>query len=302
MKEILRIKIPLMLIALWFFFFGFRDALMTIAFLGGFMGFAMLLGHLAGKEIFSKYKWDVGKKLNDAWDFSNSRNNNSAILAVGMLMARVFIYVAIVIGLALCLVILKGNAFGADRHCEQSAAISPEMQRARLLIPILKEEHAVIWPDSRIEVFASQISSESRWKETAKRVEKSGVISYGLMQVLDVTLIGMRKKHTLLADVAPVQMMQARWGIRAGLLYDKDMWTLCYFAEGEDRYAFMLASYNGGFTWVQRDRVLTAENKQDKNIWFGNVERFSRRSPWAFNINRRYVKETLEGAERYRDI
>jgi len=292
MKEILRIKIPLMLVALWFFFFGAKEALMTIAFLGGFTGFAMLIGHLAGKEIFRKYKWDVGEKLNDAWDRSARRKDNSAILAVGMLMARVFIYVAIVIGMALCLVILKGNAFGAV----------PE--RARPHIPILKEEHARIWPESRIDVIASQINSESRWKENAKRVEKSGVISYGLMQVLDVTLIGMRKKHMLLADVEPVQMLRARWSIRAGILYDRDMWILCRFAAAldENRYAFMLSAYNGGFTWVQRDRSLTAERGYGKDIWFGNVERFSRRSTWAFNINRRYVKETLEGAERYRDI
>ena len=300
MKELYRLKTPLALLLLWIVVWGWQDSLRTISFLTGFVALGMILGHVASKELFGKYKWDVGQKLNEAWAHTDLFRIERSILAVGMLFARVMVYVAVLIAMAvIATVIFRGQAFGATVY-----------DRARPMLPILVEEHQRIWPESDIAIIAEQINHESAWKENATRVETSGVVSYGLFQVLDATLIEMQTRHKMLAGARPVQMLQARWGIRAGLLYDKDMWKLCGFSRdgcsschGNDRnrWAFTLASYNGGFGWIQRDRKMTAEKGRDGNVWFRNVELFSKRSKQFFEINRRYPREILANAYRWRD-
>ena len=305
-KEIYRLKTPIALLLIWIFTWGWRDSLMTISFLTGFLALAWILGHIASKELFGKYQWDVGRKMTAAWECAGAQSISRAILASGMLFARVMVYVAILIAMAIIVLMLKGaaslpegEAFGATIY-----------DRAKPMIPILKEEHQRLWPESDITIIAEQIHHESGWKPTAKRIEKSGVVSYGLLQVLDVTLGEMQKRHEILAGTKPVQLLQARWGIRAGILYDKDMWKLCDFpgncllCHGKDmnRWAFTLSAYNGGFGWIQRDRKMTAEKGYDGNIWFHNVELFSKRSRHFFTINRRYAREILANAYRWRRI
>jgi hypothetical protein len=167
-------------------------------------------------------------------------------------------------------------------------------ERRKAYYPILQEEHQRLWPEAPIIIFDKQIKAESAWKEQAIRLERSGVTSYGLLQVLDVTFEEMKKKHPTLLNGEPVQMLQARWGIRAGILYNKQMYNLCSFAQTEmARWCMALSSYNGGFGNLQRDRKLTEKNAHNKNLWFSHVEKFSKRSQWAFKINRCYVKEIL---------
>ena len=174
-------------------------------------------------------------------------------------------------------------------------------QRAYQYFPVLKEEHALIWPDSDIGIIGSQIAHESTWKETATRKEASGVISYGVLQVLDVTYDELKKKNPLLLKGSPSEMLRARMGIRAGILYDKQMYGLVGFAESEtDRYAMMLASYNGGFGWLLRDRKLAEANGYNPNKWLDNTELFSKRSAQNFKINRRYVSGIIKQADEYR--
>ena len=301
LREICRIKTPLILLGLWFVVWGFKDSLMTISFLTGFIALAMILGHIVSKELFEKYKWDVGRRLQEAWDCDCKRVDvNKSVLAVGMLFARVMIYAAVLLAMAVIVLLLRGNAFASQIQ-----------ERAKPLIPILKEEHKRTWPESDIAIIAAQIERESAWKEQAKRIETSGVTSYGLMQVLDSTLVQMQQRHQTLSGIEPVRMLQARWGIRAGILYDKDMWKLCSFSidrctgchrDDRNRWAFTLSAYNGGFGWVERDRKLTEERGHDKNIWFNNVEIYSTRSKWCFKINREYPKKILTNSGKWAEI
>lgn len=321
--ELYRLKTPLLLLGLWVFYWGWKEAFNTVAFLVGFLALAVIAGHVISKEIFGKYKWDVGERLNLAWNNVNDYALKDAMLAVGMLFARVAIYVAIVIAMALLVQVIFCSPFGRNHGEVGSAHAATIEERAKPLLPILVEEHARIWPESDVAVIASQIQSESAWKEKAKRTEKSGVTSYGLMQVLDVTLAEMQKKHRTLAGTEPVEMLQARWGIRAGILYDLQMWNLCSFAVAStplsdregwprslrslsgvemNRWAFTLAAYNGGYGWIQRDRKLTEERGYNKNAWAGNVENHSSRSKWAFEINRRYPREILANREKWRKV
>lgn len=181
------------------------------------------------------------------------------------------------------------------------SAFAAVHQRAYQYFPVLKEEHALIWPDSDIGIIGSQIAHESAWKETATRKEASGVISYGVLQVLDVTYDELKKKNPLLLKGSPATMLRARMGIRAGILYDKQMYGLVGFAENEkERYAFTLSAYNGGFGNLLRDRKLTEANGYNPNKWFGNTELFSKRSTQNLKINRRYVSGIIKQADEYR--
>lgn len=178
-------------------------------------------------------------------------------------------------------------------------------QRAYRYFPVLKEEQGRIWPEGDICIIAEQIHHESGWKMDAVRREKSGVVSYGALQVLDRTFHELRKQHpaALQKVASPADLLQARWGIRAGILYDRHMWSLVSFAaDTRERYAMMLSAYNGGYGWLLRDRKLTRAKGFDPDRWFGNVERFSERSGRNFIINRRYAREILDGAAQYNGL
>lgn len=235
LNEILRLKTPLVLLGLWLAVWGVKESAMTASLLIGFVALSIILAHIVGKEIFRGYKWDVGKRLNAAWE---EPVLSRAIVASAMLFARILIYVSIVLAMAFFTLLLRGSAFGA-----LPAKSGPDLSQ----IEILKEEHARIWPESDIYLIMGQIKAESLWKETAKRVEPNGMASYGMMQVLDATFWEMRKKHKTLADIEPVQMLQARYGIRVGLLYDLQMWNSVKCKESEfQRYYYTFRAYNGG--------------------------------------------------------
>lgn len=309
LNEILRLKTPIVLLASWLIVWGWKESLMTASLLTGFIAISMILAHIVSKELFRGYKWDVGARLNEAWE---KQRLNKSILAVGMLLARVLIYIAIVIAMALILTLLRGSAFGSPSPSRPSP----------FQIETLKQEHDLIWPDSDIYILMGQINAESAWRESAIRTESSGVTSYGLMQVLDSTFNELKKKNQTLADIEPVQMLQARYGIRTGILYDIQMWKLCQFADikvedmknanlhGDrlssiipfNRWAFTLASYNGGYGNILKDRKLTAIKGYDRNIWFGNVELFSNRSAGNFRINREYPVKAFRYAGVYRRV
>jgi divalent metal cation (Fe/Co/Zn/Cd) transporter len=105
-KEIKRLGWPLLLFAFWLLYWGIKDGINTASILTGFLGLAAILAHFISKNLFGKYNWDVGEKLNEAWKYPI---RSHAILAVGMLMARVFIYISVIISMALILNFLRGG-------------------------------------------------------------------------------------------------------------------------------------------------------------------------------------------------
>ncbi|MCC6347943.1 MAG: transglycosylase SLT domain-containing protein [Nitrospirales bacterium] len=186
-----------------------------------------------------------------------------------------------------------------------SVATAEVPRRAYRYFPVLREEHQRVWPEGDIHIIAEQINHESGWRRGAVRREKSGVVSYGALQVLDRTFLELKKKYpeALYKVDSPADMLQARWGIRAGILYDRHLWSLVSFAaDMRERYAMMLSAYNGGYGWLLRDRKLAGAKGADPDRWFGNVERFSQRSGRNFIINRRYAREILSGAVRYKGL
>jgi len=159
----------------------------------------------------------------------------------------------------------------------------------------LFEEHQRIWPESDIYILAGQIKTESNWKETAKRKEPSGVISYGLFQVTDKTFNELKKKHPTFLNYEPVQMLKVRYGIRAGILYDLQMWKSSPCPEPEKRhYYMMLRAYNGGLGWLKREikRAGTCEEKE--------IEQNCMRSPFSCRVNIEYPYKVFKYANHYK--
>ncbi len=316
MPEAKRLLIPLILAAISMAVYGVGAVVMTVLLFVGVLAAAVILGHAVSKNLFSKYKWDVGAKINHVFDAAEREEDHStqARVAIAILYARTAVLISVILGLILLAgLLLPRNATGAcsTKPAISNPVVSPSAigatqkipARAAKYLPILQGEHNAIWPESNICIVARQIEHESAWKENATRRESSGAMSYGQMQVLDSTWGEIKGKYPTLLSGEPQVMLQAKWGIRAGLLYDLMMWNASRFAATEqDRYCFMLASYNGGQGWVERDRKLTEQSHKNKNVWFGGVESYSNRSTANYKINRKYVREIMSNAKNYAGV
>ncbi|HOA84289.1 MAG TPA: lytic transglycosylase domain-containing protein [Thermodesulfovibrio thiophilus] len=275
-KQIQRIKTPLILILIWLAVWGVRDGLLSITFIIGFIGISVILSHIIAKEMFATYNWNAGERLNQAW---HSENEVKASLAKAFLFMRTVIFIAVMLTTAiLVFVFFGGKAFGQTKEQLQ----------------ILKEEHKRIWSESDITIFAGQIKAESSWKETAVRVEPSGVISMGLMQVLDVTYNDMKKRYPTLLDAPEYKMLTAKYAIRAGILYDKEMYNASPC--NNDRYYYMLRSYNGGLGNMKKEVRLASSCEPAR------VEKYCKRSAQSCKINIEYPYKVFKYADTYKSI
>lgn len=106
-KEGKRNQTALLLIMASVLRWGAEEMISTFSFLAGFIGLSLLLGYVVSKELFSKYSWDVGERLNDAW---RDRELSHALLAVGVLIARVCVYSAVMGAMVASLFFLRGGA------------------------------------------------------------------------------------------------------------------------------------------------------------------------------------------------
>lgn len=294
-KEILRLKAPIMFLTLGAVVWGIEVSFKTASLLLFFLGLSVILGHWFGKELFRSYGWDVGAKLNKAW---LNRDPACAILAVGMLIARVIIYAVVVIAMAvLTSFLLRGTAFGA--------APSVVPKKAVPFLSVLTEEANRIWPEANKCIFAGQIQAESAWKETAKRIEPSGSTSYGLMQVLDSTFLEMRRKHKTLADVEPVQMLQARYSIRAGIIYDKFLYTQMKCRDSEEmRWHYLLRAFNGGTLNLNREitRAGTCDPEKVAQECRRRVIKLKNGTLDLCKVNISYPRRVFKFAENYKGV
>ena len=60
-----------------------------------------------------------------------------------------------------------------------------------------------------------------------------------------------------------------------------------------DQWAMILSSYNGGLTWLNRDKSLAESNGANPKIWWDSVELYSSRDDWAMIENRNYSKKII---------
>lgn len=160
----------------------------------------------------------------------------------------------------------------------RASAYRPELVRAA---------HATWGLTAPVATFAGQIHQESGWNPAV-----CSAYACGLTQFTGSTAEWIQQVYG--TELGSGGVFNPRWAIRALVRYDKHLWDRLDAASDCDRMAMVLASYNGGLTWVYRDQAIARKAGSDPAIWWGNVERFSARADWAFKENRDYPRKILK--------
>lgn len=140
--------------------------------------------------------------------------------------------------------------------------------------------------DAPIPSFAAQIHQESGWRPDAQ-----SAFAAGLTQFTPATAEWISGAYP--NELGEGQPFNPKWAIRALVRYDRHLWERNVAATDCDRMAFVLAAYNGGNGWVNKDRRLTKAKGGDPLRWWGHVEKYSPRATWAYKENRDYPRKIL---------
>jgi len=141
--------------------------------------------------------------------------------------------------------------------------------------------------EQRATVFYSQIHQESSWNPDAKSQYASG-----LAQFTPDTAKWISKLYP--ADLGEDNPLDARWAIRACIKYD--LWLYGKFPNAiteNDRWAFVLSSYNSGLGWTLRERKSALGKGKNVEQWWCSVQHELVKSKWAFDESRHYVDKIL---------
>ena len=150
----------------------------------------------------------------------------------------------------------------------------------------LIRQSRIIWGlDAPIPLFASQIHQESTWNHLAK-----SKYAKGLTQFTDSTAEWMIE---IFPDLKRANVYNPNWSIRAMLLYDSWLDDRIKSIDDCNQWAMILSSYNGGLTWLNRDKALAEAKGSNPNIWWNHVEKYSNRADWAIRENRNYSKSII---------
>ena len=146
-------------------------------------------------------------------------------------------------------------------------------------------------PNANVALFAAQCHQESAWNNEAK----SYVGAKGLGQFMPGTAV---EVHNRYSDLKALPMYSPLWSVKALFLYNRQLYNGIKPMKQAtihdcSKYAMMLSAYNGGAGWLNRDRKQTLALGQNPDIWWGNVERNSRRAGWAIKENRDYPVRTM---------
>jgi len=138
---------------------------------------------------------------------------------------------------------------------------------------------------------AAQLHQESTWRTQVR----SPVGAQGMAQFMPATARWMQDQFAReLGEFDPWNPVQA---IHAAALYDKWLYDRVQpFGHTRlsecSRWAFTLRAYNGGETWLLRERGLTLANRGNPNNW-RQVERWRSRGMAAHRENTAYPKRIL---------
>lgn len=186
---------------------------------------------------------------------------------------------------------------------------------ALLYLPLLVSEVDQSWRDMPDRpVLAAQVeqetcpslSSKKCWNPKAE-LKTSREYGFGLGQLTVTSKFDNFKAaktwDKALADWEWSDRFNPAYQLRALVVYDRNLYRQIRFGKTvNDRLAFMLSAYNGGFGGVIKDRRLcAASEKCDPDRWFGHVESTSFRAKTSvsgygksfFEINREYVRNIL---------
>ena len=192
--------------------------------------------------------------------------------------------------------LLVALLFGA---CTEAQGQSPPMRAAKYKRPLTRAARAVWGPSAPVALFAAQIHQESSWRPSAE-----SPFARGLAQFTPATETWIEDIYPELRDYGGA--LDWRWGIRAMVLYNWRLhkWTdptgryapLSGRARGtkDDWFARMLAAYNGGLRWLQKEAVSArARFGCDPSLYFRCVTRECLRAPANCEESHGYARRIL---------
>lgn len=171
--------------------------------------------------------------------------------------------------------------------CEPAFATEPPSAATAYKSMLTKEARTTWGLGAPVALFAAQIHQESGW-----RPDVSSRFADGMAQFTPSTAQWISGVYS--EQLGTMDVFNPQWALRAMLLYDKRIYDSIDRTDGNcDRWAMVLSAYNGGPGWVKRDRKLTLLCGDDPNVWWGNVEKWSKRADWAMKENRDYPRKIL---------
>lgn len=141
--------------------------------------------------------------------------------------------------------------------------------------------------------FFGQVHQESEWKPSVRSRFASGLTQFTPNTARDMQ--GSPRLKLLCKSAAGCPMSPA-WALRAMVMYDRDIWVGedAHFSSAQERLAATLVGYNGGQSWVRRERAACAAARGcDPTRWFGHVEKHCLRAEWACKESRHYPSAIL---------
>ncbi len=150
--------------------------------------------------------------------------------------------------------------------------------------------------DAPVARLAALIHVESHWNPQAQSPWADGLAQFTPLTAGWIAQIR--------PELGPADPWDPEWSMRAAAQYTKLLYNQIKPFDQEvaecDRWAMDLSAYNGGATWLMRDRKLTQFHGADPDRWFGHTENYSRRAQWAITENRAYpVKVLMVWEHRY---
>jgi len=139
-------------------------------------------------------------------------------------------------------------------------------------------------------LFKAQGMAESGLSPTAK----SWVGARGIMQLMPSTyhdIASHRPEMTAIDD--------PQWNIAAGIMHDRDMWTLWKDSvPDDDRWRFMFGGYNAGEGTIFRAQGVARASKLNERTW-PNIESVAPTVPrWRYKETLGYVHTIQENRKR----
>jgi len=139
-------------------------------------------------------------------------------------------------------------------------------------------------------LFKAQGMAESGLSPTAK----SWVGARGIMQLMPSTYHDISSHRPEMTSIDDPQ-----WNIAAGIMHDRDMWTLWKDSVPEDdRWRFMFGGYNAGEGTIFRAQGVAKASKLDHRAW-PSIESVAPTVPrWRYKETLGYVRTIEENRRR----
>lgn len=154
----------------------------------------------------------------------------------------------------------------------------------------------VFGPGAPVAMLAAQIHQESAWRVDA--VSWAG--AQGFAQFMPGTAKDMASRFP--GACSPANPFSPEWAFRCRDLYLRSL-VRASRSDGTgqcDTVAFGLRAYNGGLTWIRRDRSLTEAHGHNPDSWVEVAAFNAGRSASAFKENTEYPERIFRLEFRYR--